>query len=418
MLLSKKKVFDMKNKAEADRIKHHLDQLARFSSTARGVTRLPFSEEARLAADYLSEAMKAVGLNVHIDNTGAVHGIREGRVDKRIVIGSHYDSVPEGGAFDGIAGVVCGIELARLLQNSEMAYGLEVIAFNDEEGVRFGDGFLSSKALLGELSPAEMKTRQDDKGISIYEAASSAGFQPDKMDKDKWNLDDIRAFFEIHVEQGGVLEHEQQPLGLVSGIVGMRRYRIELTGQADHAGTTPMELRHDAMVPAAAVILVAHEAAMSYPRSVATVGSLHVEPDAVNTVASKVVMSLDLRSMEVANMEGMAREIFMALEQSAEKSDIKFEIIPTLASEPGYMDETLKKYLTESTRHMGVNPFPMISGAGHDALPISAKLPTAMLFVPSQNGRSHCPEEWSDCQDLALAVDTLCDTILTMNMEE
>ncbi len=418
MLLSKKKVFDMKNKAGPDRIQHHLDCLASFSSTVKGVTRLPFSKETRLAADYLSEAMAATGLMVHIDNTGAVHGIREGRVAKRIVIGSHYDSVPEGGAFDGIAGVVCGIEAAHLLRDTELNYGLEIVAFNDEEGVRFGDGFLSSKALLGELSLAEMKTRRDNKGISIYEAALSAGFQPDKVEQERWNLEDIRAFFEIHVEQGGVLEYEQQPLGLVSGIVGMRRYRIELTGQADHAGTTPMELRHDAMIPAAAVITAAHDAALSCPGAVATVGALHVEPDAVNTVASQVVLSLDLRSMKAVEMEWMNREIVSALDRSAAQSYVKVDMIPTLTSRPGYMDEKLQGYLAESARHLGIEPFSMISGAGHDALPISAKVPTAMLFVPSRNGRSHCPEEWSDCQNLALAVDTLCDTILTMNMEE
>ena len=408
----------MKKQAEAERIQQYLYHLASFSATARGVTRLPFSKEAQQAADYLSEAMTAAGLTVYIDNTGAVHGIREGRKPKRIVIGSHYDSVPEGGAFDGVAGVVCGIELARLLQETELAYGLEVVAFNDEEGVRFGDGFLSSKALLGELSLTELNTHQDDKGISIYEAAAAAGFQPKKIAEECWKLENLRAFFEIHVEQGGVLEHKQQPLGLVSGIVGMRRYRIELTGQADHAGTTPMELRHDAMIPAAAVILAARAAAQSFPGAVATVGSLHVVPDAVNTVASQVVLSLDLRSMKEAELDGMTQEIFASLDQSADRSDIKVTIVPTLTSQPGYMDDILQGYLRDSARRRGIEPLAMTSGAGHDALPISAKVPTAMLFVPSRNGRSHCPEEWSDCQELALAVDTLCDTILTMNMEE
>ena len=179
-----------------------------------------------------------------------------------------------------------------------------------------------------------------------------------------------------------------------------------------------MELRHDGMIPAAAVILAAQAAAQSFPGAVATVGSLHVVPDAVNTVASQVVLSLDLRSMKKAELDGMTQEIFASLDQSADRSDIKVTIVPTLTSQPGYMDDILQGYLRDSARRRGIEPLAMTSGAGHDALPISAKVPTAMLFVPSRNGRSHCPEEWSDCQELALAVDTLCDTILTMNMEE
>lgn len=407
----------MNTKADANRIREHLQQLAGFSSTARGVTRLPFSEEAKRAADYLAAAMKKVGLTSYIDNTGAVHGIRHGRSHQRIIIGSHYDSVPEGGAFDGIAGVVCGIELARLLQVMEPGYGLEIVAFNDEEGVRFGDGFLSSKALLGELTAADFKRHRDGEGISIYEAAATAGYLPDEIAKDAWNLDSVRAFFEIHVEQGAVLEHERKRLGVVSGIVGMRRYQIKLAGQADHAGTTPMGLRHDALLPAAEVILAAREAALACPGAVATVGHVHVEPDAVNTIAEKVVVSLDLRSMHKAELAQMEVAIFQALHHAADRAKVEVEVEKKLDSRPGHMDARLLEYLEESARKEGIDFKIMTSGAGHDALPISLRLPAAMLFVPSKGGRSHCPEEWSDCADLARAVDTLADTIITMNRE-
>lgn len=407
----------MKEQADRKRIQERLQQLASFSSTDKGVTRLPFSYEAGRAVDYLAKAMTKAGLTAHIDGTGAVHGIRKGRRLKRIVIGSHYDSVPEGGAFDGIAGVVCGIELTQLLQNMELDYGLEIVAFNDEEGVRFGDGFLSSKALLGELRINDLKERKDAQGISIYEAAESAGFHPDELAEEIWKPEDIRAFFEIHVEQGGVLEHEHRHLGLVRGIVGMRRYRIEFVGQADHAGTTPMELRRDALLPAAAVIAMTREAALTCPGAVATVGSVHVEPDAVNTVAGKVVLSLDLRSMQEKELDQMETMIFHTLHDVADQSKVTVDIVPTLDSQPGYMDEKLLKYMEDSAMGKAVTPIIMTSGAGHDSLPISMKVPTAMMFVPSRGGRSHCPEEWSDCEDLALAVDLLVDTIFTMNRE-
>lgn len=407
----------MKKHADGNRIRECLRQLAGFSASVKGVTRLPFSEEAQMAADYLMNEMEKAGLKTYMDNTGAVHGIRRGRSSNRIVIGSHYDSVPEGGAFDGIAGVICGIELAQLMQNIDLGYGLEILAFNDEEGVRFGGGFLSSKALLGELEISDLRERRDAQGISIYEAAASAGFHPDDIVQKSCNLDNIRGFFEIHVEQGGVLEYGDKHLGLVSGIVGIWRYRIELTGQADHAGTTPMELRHDALLPAAAVIMAANQAALAHPGAVATVGSVQIEPGAVNTVAGKVVLSLDLRSMKNGELDAMAEAIFAALNQSADRSKVTVAIVPTLISQPGYMDEDLQQMLVASAHLKNVEPLLMTSGAGHDSLPISAKVPTAMLFVPSRDGRSHCPEEWSDCQDLALAVDVLSDTILTINME-
>lgn len=403
---------------DARRIETQLRSLAALSETVAGVTRLPFSKAATGTIAYLSDRMTEVGLSVHVDATGAVHGLREVPGRKRIVIGSHYDSVPEGGGFDGIAGVVCGLEIARLLQHRKLHYGLEIVAFNDEEGVRFGDGFLSSKALLGELDMMDLKERYDGEGLSIFEAARRAGLHPEQLAEDRWKLEELEAFFEIHVEQGSVLETANKKLGLVKGIVGMRRYRISLEGQADHAGTTPMALRHDALLPAAAVIRAAHEAAVAYPGAVATVGSLQVYPCAVNTVPGRVVLSLDLRSLQPSELEGMEKKILQSLEQEAGRAGVSFEIKQTLSSQPGYMDEALLARLQAEVGQEEIPAMVMTSGAGHDALPISAKVPTAMLFVPSRGGRSHCPEEWSDCGDLARASEVLLNTIIRMNMEE
>lgn len=403
---------------KAARIEKQLQELRMFTDTAAGVTRLPFSPAAKQAVEYLAGCMREAGLDVYTDGTGAVHGIRKGQDARRIVIGSHYDSVPEGGAFDGIAGVVCGIEIARALQALDLHYGLEIVAFNDEEGIRFGEGFLSSKALLGELTARDLKERYDSKGTSIYAAAEQAGFAPARLSEDRWEVSGLRAYFEIHVEQGGVLEHAQKKIGLVQGIVGMRRYRIVLTGQADHAGTTPMALRHDALLPAAAVISGASAAANQHPGAVATVGSLQVFPDAVNTVAGKVILSLDLRSMKEGELDDMEQKILRDLERSAAASGVAYEWTPALESPPGHMDAELLHYLQQTAAGLQAEMLPMNSGAGHDALPISAKVPAAMLFVPSRNGRSHCPEEWSDSKDLAAAAEILGNTIVRMNQEE
>lgn len=398
----------------AERIEAHLRELSRFSASEHGVTRLPFTSESKSAVHYLTDAMEAAGLNVCVDDTGAVHGLRSGSLAQRIVIGSHYDSVREGGAFDGIAGVVCGIELARLLRDVPLRYGLEVVGFNDEEGVRFGDGFLSSKALLGELSLTDMKTRRDADGISIYEAAQAAGYEPEMVEEEAWPADDLRAFFEIHIEQGRVLEEEGCRLGIVTGIVGMRRYEICLTGQPDHAGTTPMDMRHDALQVAARVVLDAAAAAKSRPGAVATVGSLVVVPNTVNTVASRVILSLDLRSMKSAELMAMTEEIFHSLRRHARCAGVTADITEKLRSEPGYMDEDLCALLAKGAAMQGIEPHAMTSGAGHDALPISFHVPTAMLFVPSRGGRSHCPEEWSSCEDLARAVQVVKSAFLSI----
>lgn len=234
--------------------------------------------EGKDAVDYLASAMQDAGLSVQVDDTGAVHGLRSSPANQRIVIGSHYDTVREGGAFDGIAGVICGIELARLIRGENLSCGLEVVGFNDEEGVRFGDGFLSSKALLGEIGLEAMKARRDADGISIYEAARRAGYDPEQIEEERWTIENLRAFFEIHIEQGRVLEALGKKLGIVTGIVGMRRYAIRLEGQPDHAGTTPMDMRRDALQVAAYAVLAAVKAAERWPGAVATVGSLIVAP--------------------------------------------------------------------------------------------------------------------------------------------
>ena len=398
----------------AERIEHHLTKLASFTATECGVTRLPFTAEGKDAVDYLASAMQDAGLSVQVDDTGAVHGLRSSPANQRIVIGSPYDTVREGGAFYGIAGVICGIELARLIRGENLSCGLEVVGFNDEEGVRFGDGFLSSKALLGEIGLEAMKARRDADGISIYEAARRAGYDPEQIEEERWTIENLRAFFEIHIEQGRVLEALGKKLGIVTGIVGMRRYAIRLEGQPDHAGTTPMDMRRDALQVAAYAVLAAVKAAERWPGAVATVGSLIVAPNAVNTVPGSVVLSLDLRSMKPEELAAMASEIFAVMNERAKDAGVTVDITEKLRSEPGEMDARLCKLLTECAAKREIEPHAMISGAGHDALPISFHVPTAMLFVPSRDGRSHCPEEWSSAKDLARAVLVLKDAVMAL----
>ncbi|MFV0636762.1 M20 family metallo-hydrolase [Mitsuokella sp. WILCCON 0060] len=390
----------------ARRIQQELAALSHYSATEKGVTRLPFTKEAEDALVCLEKMMKEAGLSTCRDHSGALHGFLPGKSEKRFIIGSHYDSVVEGGAYDGIAGVVCGIEIARHFSPNTLPFTLEIVAFNDEEGVRFGGGFLSSKALLGELKPAELKNYCDADGLSCYEAMQKFGYDPEKIAEDVWPVENIAGFLEIHIEQGARLYQSELPLGLVTGIVGMRRFDIEITGRADHAGTTPMTMRADALTAAAAFILTAQKAAAerAAPDVVATVGVCEVKPGTVNTVPAFVHLTLDVRSLDAAVRDEVVETCFDALHKAAAANDLAVKTQEKLTVAPVKMDETLMARLSEAMTEEDIPYMALASGAGHDALPIARRVPAAMLFVPSRDGRSHCPEEYSEPEDFARAV--------------
>jgi allantoate deiminase len=405
---------------EAKRIEIQLSSLAKFSAEGVGVTRLPFTKEALAAVEFLAEKMEQAGLVVKQDASGAIYGFYQGISDETIVIGSHYDSVKCGGAYDGIAGVVCGIEIAQLLrqEKTKMPYSLEIVGFNDEEGVRFGDGFFSSKAALGEWTKEELQTKTDADGIRIDEAMKKYGLKPNEIAAAAWKLENIKCFMEIHIEQGPVLEAAGCELGIVDGIVGMRRYRITVKGQADHAGTTPMLMRHDALAVAAKVINEIETIGRSYKDAVATTGFCEVFPNTVNTVPQRVTFSLDFRSRSEKDIEDMEQNIMEFLQQVTENNGTSYDVQRTLSVKPVSMDNALQKALQESCSKCGYSFMKLSSGAGHDALTIGRAVPTAMVFVPSRGGRSHCPEEYTDPQDLAKAVYVVLDTIKKINLEE
>ncbi|MFR4447171.1 MAG: M20 family metallo-hydrolase [Megamonas funiformis] len=401
-----------------DRIKETLETLKIFSATTNGVTRLPFTKEAKLAVNFLKQKMEEAGLKVFIDASGAIHGIRPGISSRKIIIGSHYDSVKSGGAYDGIAGVVCGIEIARLLKYETLFYTLEIIGFNDEEGVRFGTGFFSSKAFLGEWNIENLKHQYDEHGVSVYDAMKSWNLIPEQLTNSVWDLSQIRCFMEIHIEQGPVLEKENVELGIVNGIVGMKRYNIQILGRADHAGTTPMNMRYDALAGTANIIEYIEKAAKKYAGAVATVGVCTISPNAVNTVPEKVEFSLDIRSMNSNELHSLEKDILKHLEKTVQERNLTYEMQTKLEVEASDMDDKLKSYLRQSVLKLGYSSININSGAGHDALPISRKLSTAMLFVPSKDGRSHCPEEYSKPESLAKTVHVMLDTIKKINNEE
>lgn len=399
----------------SERIKKQLDDLSRFTATpGQGVTRFPFTNEARLASDYITVLMEEAGLIVHMDNSGSVIGRLEGQVPETLMIGSHLDSVRCGGAYDGIAGVICGIEAIRQLMSSNVRpyYSIEVIATNDEEGSRFKSGLFTGKVLDGQLSVDDIRRFKDSDGVSVYQAMKNYGLDPDDIADNRRT--DIRAFLEVHIEQGPVLEKQKKDIGIVDVIVGIRRALVTVNGRADHIGTMPMDLRMDAVEAASKVIANIGDRARNYPLAVATVGNLEIEPNIVNIIPSKVVYSVDFRGTEQQHIDEQYNGMLEDLSTICNRFHMTFQVEETLNVAPVRLNDTFRYYIADSCAKHDWSNMHIVSGAGHDAQVFGARIPAAMIFVPSIGGRSHCPEEYSEPHTLAMASLTACDVLLSI----
>lgn len=401
-------------------LERYLEDLRQFTATrGKGVTRCPFSMEAREAAEYLKREMEAIGLSAYIDLVGNVRGRLEATEPdaKTIIIGSHYDTVKSGGAYDGIAGVVCGMEIARIIQKNvkHRHFALEVIAFNDEEGMMFGSGCLGSKALTGQVDEAYITRLTDENGISIREWMKRWGSDPEQISTLKLDLSKVQSFFEIHIEQGPVLEQEKKEIGIVEGIVGVLRCMAVVSGRADHAGTTPMEMRKDAISIGTKVISQLDEIAKEEGNgAVATCGFVRAKPNAMNVIAEEMEFTMDIRSREAAAIERMKSKIWALLERYTKEAEAEWQVDIKLSQKPVVMAEELVKKIEEKCKEHHYSHKKMVSGAAHDAMIFADKVDTVMVFVPSRQGRSHCPEEYSEYGHLARAVQITEEVIQDM----
>ena len=405
------------------RVKEHLEALREFTATpGEGVTRLPFTNEARQAIDYLRNAMEEAGLSVRLDATGALIGRLEGSDPDApaIMIGSHYDTVRSGGAYDGIAGVVAAIETVRAIRESgaKLRHPIDVCAFNDEEGIMYGIGFLSSKAMIGARTVRELKEYKDPDGESLYDAMKRFGLEPEDIGTCALDPEKVRCFLEVHIEQGPVLHAKGVELGLVDVIAGLRRYRITMHGEANHAGSTPMDMRHDAVEAAAKVIsLIPGWAREVGEGTVATVGYMRVSPNALNTVAGEVEWTIDCRSSRMENVNAVLIKMMQKLEEVKEETGVEYVFEPLVSIEPGVMEPHLVDLLEEACKEKGYSCRRMLSGASHDAHILCEKVPCAMIFIPSKDGVSHSPLEHSEYFDLAHAIDVSAAMIEKLDRE-
>lgn len=397
------------------RIARDLEHLKQFTSTpGNGCTRLPFTKEARGAVDFLKELMLEAGLSVKEDVAGNVFGSLEGTDPTLpcVMMGSHFDSVINGGDFDGIAGVIAAIEVARQLKEEGFrpVRNFVVAGFMDEEGMRFGTGYFGSGAMLGHRDVDYCKHYKDVDGISIYDAMKSYGLDPEKIEEAKWPEGSIGRFLELHIEQGPVLDAEGTELGLVNGIVGIQRYMVSVHGRADHAGTTPMDMRLDAVDAATKVISkIPDWAREKADGTVATTGLIKVSPGGMNIVAEQVDFTVDIRSMNNDNINDIANRIRAALDREVKAMGGSYDIDTKLVITPVFLSEEMLGIMEDSCKNRGYSYKRLPSGAGHDALEIGQTIPTVMLFVPSKDGRSHCPVEFTKYSDFAKASVVMTD---------
>lgn len=391
------------------RVAKDLECLKQFTATpGEGCTRLPFTPEARGAVEYLRSAMEEAGMEVWEDAAGNIIGVLRGEDSDApcVMMGSHYDSVTNGGDYDGIAGAVCAIEVARQLKESGVALKRDFVAvgFCDEEGLRFGTGYFGSGAMLGNRDVEYCKNFKDTNGISIYDAMKEYGLDPEKIEDAKWDTSKIGEFLEAHIEQGPILDAENIELGLVDCIVGIQRYMVTVHGRADHAGTTPMDMRMDAVDAATKVISkIADWAREKADGTVATTGFIRTTPGGMNIVAEKVEFTVDIRSRNNDNINDITNRIRAALDREVKEMGGSYEMENKLTITPVELSQNMLNIMEDKCKERGYSYRRILSGAGHDALEIGQVLPTVMLFVPSKDGRSHCPVEFTKYSDFAKA---------------
>lgn len=332
-------------------------------------------------------------MTVRVDAVGNLRGLWQpsGAGSQRLLMGSHTDTVPNAGAYDGVLGVVMALEWVQIARELKLPLAIEVIAFSDEEGVRFGVPFIGSRAVAGRFDKA-LLNRKDSEGITMEAAIRGFGLDPNGVGEAALDGSAL-GFVEIHIEQGPVLEAEGLSVAVVTGIVGQTRLTVEFIGHANHAGTTPMRLRHDALAAAAEWITQVESLALSTDGLVATVGKVAVEPNAANVVPGAVVVSLDLRHAHDGSRTSAVKKLIDSANAIAERRGLALQCAGQLDQPAVPMDERLTSFLADAIEAAGMPVKHLPSGAGHDAMVMAARVPTAMLFLRSPGGLSHHPAE-------------------------
>jgi allantoate deiminase len=405
----------------ADRLVSRLDALAAVgASSAGGVTREAYGPRDVEARSLVAGWMEESGLRVEVDAAANLIGRRagsaQGETRRWLVTGSHLDTVIDAGPLDGAYGVVAAVEVADAFRRAgaALAHDLVVVAFANEEGARGTDGMVGSRALVGEVSGDELATPDDD-GVTLSQRLADAGGDAGRFDHDRWDPASVAAFIELHVEQGPVLDAGGHHLGVVTGITGRQAVDIEMVGAPNHAGTTPMDLRHDAATAMAEVVLAIESMARAGIVRVATCGHLAVAPNVRNVVPGRARVSAELRDDD-PDVLGAARPLLHELVETISaqrglRATVKWgQCVPPVSA-----DAAVLAAIEEAAERSTLPWRALWSGAGHDAQILAHHVPTAMIFVPSIGGVSHAPSERTAPSDLVAGAQLLADSLLALD---
>lgn len=400
-------------KVSKNRMAQLLDGLAQFGRTLQGTTRLAYSAEDRAAQKWLLEKIQTLKLTVTEDVVGNVFLYRAGTAEDLacVATGSHLDTVINGGNYDGICGIVSAVEALYMLQDEKLKRGIKVIIFRAEESSRFGFATIGSKLLTGQAKPEDFDKGCRSKELTLTEALRQWGGVPEKYQEAVLNPDDYTGFIELHIEQGKVLENKQYQLGIVDSIAALVRFKIRLQGVADHSGATPMDMRQDALVSGAKIILAVQQAGLSEKDcgTVATVGIIEVQPASINVIPGEAVLWVDVRGIDRASIKRAVSSIKEAVLNTSKEDGITAEIIMLTADEPVSLDKNLGVKLEQICRSKGYSCLHMHSGAGHDAMNMTKLMPATMLFIPCRNGISHNKAEYADIDALCRGTEVLAE---------
>ena len=404
----------------AGRLNDNLQVLGRIGKIgSTGVSRLAHSPEDKEAVLHVKKYMDQIGLKTEIDQFGNLIGRMDGVANDSpaLVIGSHIDSQPYGGRYDGALGVIGAIEVLETLRDKGIKPEIPIViyAFADEEGSRFNKGLFGVRGMLGKLEEGELE-RSDKNGMTRREALIEFGCDPSKFQESLIDPSTIAAFLELHIEQGPVLEAKDEPVGIVTGISGPLWLTVEMEGLAGHAGSVPMPMRQDALVGAAKVIVKLNELAQEVPEAptVSTVGSLQVFPDSRNIIPEKVTFTVDLRDIDESRRDQIEQVLLQELEKIAVEHSLSYKVSEDTRNEPRFCNENIMQIMREESAEMNLTPPELMSGPFHDSLEMSYVCDYGMIFVRSKDGISHNPKEYSSPEDIALGVELLYKTVYRM----
>ncbi len=403
-----------------ERLMSTIEESAKIGQLADGgICRLALTDEDKNMRDLFTHWLESEGLKVRFDDFGNIYGRKEGKNPEAsaVLIGSHLDTQPEGGRYDGILGVLSGLEVLKVLNESQMELErpIEVVCFTNEEGARFEPPILGAGGLTGVFSEEFIFTREDKEGKSFLDELKCIGYHGDKDHR----AANIHSFLELHIEQGPVLEYKELDIGVVTGIQGMNWLEVKINGQADHAGPTPMNMRKDALIATSKMVIEIQETIKNYDgEATATVGRLTLSPNSINCVPGEVIFSIDIRHSDDAVREELLKIVQQKICIIAATEQVHIEISHIWETPASHFSSELIHLISDSAEQLGYTSQKMISGAGHDAKYMNEVAPTAMIFVPSIDGKSHCQEEFTKQEAIEKGANLLLNVVSKLATEK